>query len=92
LRQVLESVREVQVGERQPGGPHGEEKVSGREREIGLLVAEGLSSHEIAARLFISPRTVEKHRANLMTKLDVTNAAALTRELLYLYLTEGALA
>lgn len=65
-------------------------RVSAREREVGMLVAEGCSSGEIAERLFISQRTVEKHRANLMTKLGVTNAAALTRELLYLCWTEGS--
>jgi len=64
-------------------------RVSAREREIGLLVADGYSSAEIAARLFISQRTVEKHRSNLMGKLDVSNAAALTRELLYLCWPEG---
>ena len=67
-----------------PGAP-----ISPREREIGLLVTEGLSSAEIAARLFISHRTVEKHRANLMGKLGVSNAAGLARELLYLCWTEG---
>jgi len=63
--------------------------VSAREREVGLLVADGYSSGEIAAHLFISQRTVEKHRSNLMAKLGVSNAAALTRELLYLCWAEG---
>lgn len=67
-------------------------RLSAREREVGLLVAEGYSSQEIAARLFISQRTVEKHRANLMGKLGVSNAAALTRELLYLCWAELAAA
>lgn len=58
--------------------------ISAREVEIGNLVADGLSSQEIARRLFISPRTVEKHRANLMAKLGVSNAAALARELVFL--------
>lgn len=65
-------------------------RISAREREVGLLVAEGCNSGEIAVRLFISHRTVEKHRSNLMAKLGVSNAAALTRELLYLCWTEGA--
>jgi len=67
-------------------------RLSERERQVGLLVAEGYSSQEIAARLFISQRTVEKHRANLMAKLGVSNAAALTRELLYLCWAELAAA
>jgi DNA-binding NarL/FixJ family response regulator len=49
-----------------------------REREILKLVAEGNSNRQIAAYLFLSVKTVEKHRSNLMTKLDVHNAAGLT--------------
>jgi len=61
-----------------------QQKISEREREIGALVTAGYSSQKIAEKLFISQRTVEKHRANLMAKLGVSNAAALTRELMYL--------
>ncbi len=50
-----------------------------REEEILDLVAKGLTSNEIANRLFISPRTVETHRAHLMEKLGVKNTAALVR-------------
>ena len=49
-----------------------------REREVVKLVAEGYKNREIAARLCISVKTVEKHRANLMRKLDLHSAAALT--------------
>jgi DNA-binding NarL/FixJ family response regulator len=49
-----------------------------REREILKLIAEGYKNKEIAGDLFISLKTVEKHRANLMRKLDLHNAAALT--------------
>jgi DNA-binding NarL/FixJ family response regulator len=42
-----------------------------REREVFQLVVEGYTSPEIAARLFISTRTVESHRANMMEKLSV---------------------
>jgi DNA-binding NarL/FixJ family response regulator len=52
--------------------------LSPREREILKLIAEGYKNKEIAADLFISLKTVEKHRANLMKKLDLHNAAALT--------------
>jgi len=51
-----------------------------REREVLRLVAEGLSSAEIAKQLELSVKTVESHRSRLMTKLDVTNAAGLVRE------------
>ena len=49
-----------------------------REREILKLIAEGYKNKEIADYLYISLKTVEKHRANLMKKLDLHNAAALT--------------
>ncbi len=50
-----------------------------REEEILNLVAQGLTSQEIATKLFISPRTVETHRAHLMDKLGVNNTAGLVR-------------
>jgi DNA-binding NarL/FixJ family response regulator len=49
-----------------------------REREILKLIAEGYKNKEVADYLFISVKTVEKHRANLMRKLNLHNAAALT--------------
>ncbi len=49
-----------------------------REREVLKLVAEGKSNKEIAEFLFLSVKTVEKHRAKLMAKLGIRNAAALT--------------
>jgi two-component system response regulator NreC len=48
-----------------------------REREILQLAAQGCTSTEIAARLYISPRTVETHRTNLMRKLDLHNHSQL---------------
>ena len=49
-----------------------------REREVLKLVAEGKSNKGIAEFLFLSAKTVEKHRAKLMSKLGMRNAAALT--------------
>lgn len=46
---------------------------SNRELEVLGLVCKGLSTKEIADNLFISSRTVEKHRANLMTKTEAKN-------------------
>jgi two-component system response regulator NreC len=51
--------------------------LSEREREVFQLIAEGNTSRAIADRLFISPSTVETHRAHLMEKLDVHNTAEL---------------
>lgn len=53
--------------------------ITKREREILGLLTEGLTSSEIANQLFISPRTVEKHRTNLLKKLKLKNTAALVR-------------
>jgi DNA-binding NarL/FixJ family response regulator len=54
------------------------EVVSPREREILKLLAEGYQNKKIADLLHISAKTVEKHRANIMQKLDLHNSAALT--------------
>ena len=49
-----------------------------REREILKLIAEGYKNKEIADYLYVSLKTVEKHRTNLMKKLDIHNVASLT--------------
>ena len=54
------------------------ETLTQREREILKLIAEGYKNKEIAEDLCISPKTVEKHRANLMEKLDLHSIQALT--------------
>jgi DNA-binding NarL/FixJ family response regulator len=54
------------------------ETLTNREREILKLIAEGFKNKEIARDLCISVKTVEKHRANLMEKLDLHSAQALT--------------
>lgn len=53
--------------------------LSSREVEILKLIAEGLSSTEIGAQLFISPRTVDTHRNNLIQKLGVSGVVGLVR-------------
>jgi two-component system, NarL family, nitrate/nitrite response regulator NarL len=50
-----------------------------RELEILTAIAEGLSNKEIGEKLFISHRTVDTHRTNLMQKLEVHNVAGLVR-------------
>ena len=61
------------------GGIDPYETLTPREREVLHLVAEGLTSGEIAARLFISPRTAESHRANLMRKLGLRSRTDLVK-------------
>lgn len=55
------------------------EMLTDREREVLHLAAEGRTSSEIADRLFISPRTVETHRAHMMQKLGLKNQTELIR-------------
>jgi two-component system response regulator NreC len=50
-----------------------------REREVLRLIAEGLTSAEIAARLGLKPKTVENHRGHIMEKLDIHTTAGLVR-------------
>jgi two-component system response regulator NreC len=55
------------------------DRLSLREREVLKLVAEGLSVKEIATRLKVAAKTVDTHKYNLMTKLDIHNGAGLIR-------------
>jgi DNA-binding NarL/FixJ family response regulator len=50
-----------------------------REQQIMRLLAEGLSTKEVASNLFISPKTVENHRANIMEKLNLHSRIELVR-------------
>ena len=53
--------------------------LSAREIEILKFIAQGLSNTEISKKLFISSRTVDNHRTNIMKKLDVHNIAGIIR-------------
>ena len=62
--------------------PHGKEtapRLTSRELEILQLIAEGYTNKQIAAQLGVSIKTVEKHRLQLMKKLDIHEIAGLTR-------------
>jgi len=54
-------------------------QLTSREMEVLQLIAEGKANKETAAELGISMKTVEKHRENLMSKLDIHDTAGLTR-------------
>lgn len=98
---LIRAVRAVARGERYvhpalgaalaappPDGPLAE--LTGREREVLRLLALGYTNHEIAEALFVSVRTVESHRAHILTKLRVRTRAGMVRAALDAgLLTEG---
>lgn len=55
-------------------------KLTRRETEIVRLIAEGLTSQQMADKLFISARTVDTHRANLLKKIGVKNSIELVKK------------
>jgi DNA-binding NarL/FixJ family response regulator len=71
VRDYLERVRR---GERVPATV-----LTPREDEVIKLIAEGYSSREIADALVISPKTVERHRSNILAKLGMRDRTELTR-------------
>lgn len=64
-------------------------RLTAREREVCKLLAEGYSSRQIAELLYLSPKTVEKHKSNLMRKLDVHTARELKSMAVELGLVAG---
>jgi DNA-binding NarL/FixJ family response regulator len=65
--------------ERAARGKHRTDVLTRREVEIVKLIAEGQSTKEIAELLVISPKTVERHRANMLEKLGMRDRVQLTR-------------
>lgn len=56
---------------------HVRDIISDREKEVILLVAQGLSNNKIGEKMCLSPRTVESNRRNILQKLDIKNTAEL---------------
>ncbi|CAN5611561.1 UvrY/SirA/GacA family response regulator transcription factor [soil metagenome] len=54
-------------------------QLSGREKEVLALIAEGYTNPEIAQKLYLSPSTIDSHRKNLLAKFGVKNTASLIR-------------
>ena len=53
--------------------------LTSREKEVLALIAEGMTNHEIATKLFVSPLTVDSHRKNLLAKFGVKNTAVMVK-------------
>jgi DNA-binding NarL/FixJ family response regulator len=76
---ISERAIQVYIQKASEQGADHYESLTEREREVLHLVAEGLSSAEIATRLSLSSRTVEDHRNHLMRKLNLHNQTDLIR-------------
>ena len=77
VRDFLGQAHPTAGGFLQPASP--DDELTGREQEVLACVAEGSSNTEIAAALVISPKTVERHRENIMRKLNLHSRAELVR-------------
>ena len=71
---IRDYLERAQSGETTPKDP-----LTPREVEVVKLIAEGHTSEEIAGQLFISKKTVDRHRANVLEKLGMRNRVELTR-------------
>ena len=81
-RYLCRAIDEVQVAELErlaATGSSGLDRLTPRQRQILQLVAEGLGTRQIAERLFLSVKTVETHRAQIMQRLDIYDVPGLVR-------------
>ncbi len=81
---VRERVERAAAGDADVSGP-----LTEREREVLKLIAEGHSGQQIASMLFISEKTVDRHRSNLLDKLDLRDRVDLTRYAIRIGLAEA---
>lgn len=72
-------LEQYQASINQPSDKQKAPRLTSREQEILQMIAEGYGNKQIAAELCISSKTVEKHRQQLMEKLDIHDIAGLTR-------------
>ena len=76
--EVVESLMKSE-GEEVKSANSGYSTLTRREKEVMCLLAEGLSTTEVAEKLFISRKTVENHRSNILSKLDLHSTVELVR-------------
>jgi DNA-binding NarL/FixJ family response regulator len=78
-RTLIELMKDLEEGKRAMSNRHGIESLSIREQEVLRRLADGETIKEIARQLFISPKTVESHKYNMMEKLGVRTTAGLVK-------------
>ena len=74
-----ENVAQIALNQVVRGQFNGVQSLTGREREVLIRIAEGLSNKEIAGALSLGVRTIETHRERAMRKLDIHSVAGLTK-------------
>lgn len=78
--EIRDGVIESYIKKRRGGEAHNDfDLLSEREQQVFRLLAEGHTTLGIAEMLFVSPKTVEKHRANIMRKLSLENMVGLVK-------------
>ena len=78
-QQMTERLLSRAVGADQPANQSPIERLSDRELEVFELIGQGLTTHQIANKLHLSPKTVESYRENLKKKLELRSGTELTR-------------
>lgn len=76
---IMKSLMKTRKGEVEKKRTHFIPKLSRREKEVLQLIVEEFTTAEIADKICISQKTVESHRANLLSKLNARNSAGLVR-------------
>ena len=77
-REVVKKLADLPAKEKVISGSD-YDKLTPREQEVMVLLAEGLSANQVAEKLFISPKTAENHRSNIMRKLGLHSTIELIR-------------
>jgi len=79
LCRALDASQVAELERQAATGSSGLDRLTPRQRQILQLVAEGLGTRQIAERLFLSVKTVETHRGQIMQRLDIYDVPGLVR-------------
>ena len=78
-QRIMEHFMQNRSQEKRNGSVRDIQRLTEREKEVLKLIAEEYTNQEIADKLFLSPRTIDTHRRNLLQKLEVKNTAGLVK-------------